>query len=107
MELSLELKKQYDRLEKEKNALYRLGREKAEAERKYRVALQQEELKLKEKGYAATLISDLARGNEEVANLKFERDVAETMYKSAIASLTATISQGSILKDLYDKLEEI
>jgi hypothetical protein len=59
------------------------GRELAEAERKYRVELAKEMLILRDDKKPATLISDLARGKEEIALLKFTRDYSETLYESA------------------------
>lgn len=57
-----------------------LGLKKAKAEREYKIALQKEMLKLKTDGYKVTIIPDMARGNEIVANLRFNRDVAESTY---------------------------
>lgn len=57
-----------------------LGLKKAKAEREYRIALQKEMLKLKTDGYEVTIIPDMARGNEIVANLRLNRDVAESTY---------------------------
>jgi hypothetical protein len=105
--LNQELMKQYERLEREKNALFRLGKEKADAEREYRKALYQEILILRDQKLPATLISDLARGSKRVSDLKFARDAADTTYRAALASMEATRSQSSILKELYDKHEEI
>ena len=59
------------------------GREKAEAERKYRIELAKEMLILRDDKKPATILSDLARGKEEIAQLKFIRDYAETLYESA------------------------
>ena len=60
------------------------GRELAEAERDYKIMLRQEALKLRsEKGMPVTLISQIIYGVPEVANKRFKRDVAETMYKTA------------------------
>lgn len=58
------------------------GINKARAERDYRIALAQEELRLKAEGYPATLINDLSRGNERVAELRMERDIAEALYET-------------------------
>ena len=107
IQLNQELMKQYERLEREKNALFRLAKEKADAERDYRRALYQQILILRDQKLPATLISDLARGSETVSDLKFKRDVADTHYKAALASMEATRSQSSILKEIYDKQNEV
>src|SRR5690554_1277491 len=67
--------------------LRKRGQAKAEAEKNYRVALQQEILKLRAEGYPATLINDLARGKKEIAELKMQRDIAETMWESAMQKI--------------------
>ena len=56
------------------------GIKKAKAEMDYRIALAQEQLRLKDGKMPATLIMDLSRGNEKVAGLRMERDIAEVLY---------------------------
>jgi len=63
------------------------GQENAEAERAYRVALAAKILVERDKGTPVTIISDICRGNAEIADLKFKRDVAEVMYKSAMEAI--------------------
>ena len=65
----------------------RYGRELAAAERDYKIALRQEALKLREGGMAVTMIDKVVYGVPEVANKRFERDIAETMYKTAQESI--------------------
>src|SRR5699024_3601001 len=67
--------------------LGKCGRSSAEAERKYRVALKQHILSEHDKGRPVTRISDVSRGSEEIASLRFDRDVAEIMYKSALEAI--------------------
>lgn len=52
----------------------------AEAKRQYYIRLRQEELYLRNCGYPVTLIPDMARGEHEVASLRFEKDKAEVIY---------------------------
>lgn len=61
-------------------SLKTLGLEKAQTERDYKVRQAKEILKLKAEGYPATLIQDLVKGNEEVAELRLKRDIAESSY---------------------------
>lgn len=63
------------------------GQAKAKAERDYRVALAKKMLELREKGTAVTIISDLCRGDEEIARLKMERDIAESLYESNMQAI--------------------
>ena len=57
------------------------GNELAEAERDYKVCLRQEALKLRaEKNMPVTLINQIIYGVPEVAEKRFKRDIAQTMY---------------------------
>jgi len=59
------------------------GIETARTEKDYRIALRSEFLRLKAEGEKVTIMSDLARGKEDIAELKMQRDIADTLYKSA------------------------
>ena len=55
----------------------------AEKERDYKICLRQEALKLRsEKGMPVTLINQIIYGVPEVADKRFKRDIAETMYQT-------------------------
>ena len=58
-------------------------REYAKRERDYRVALSKRLLQRKAEGYAVTILSDVVRGEEDIAQLKYERDIAEGLRNSA------------------------
>lgn len=58
------------------------GKIKAIAERDYRIALAKEILLLRDSGVPVTIISDICRGNVEVADLKVKRDIADSFYES-------------------------
>lgn len=80
------------------------GRDYAEAESKYRSALAKEILRLRdEEGYPVTLVPDLARGNPEVANLKVERDCAESLYKSALEAINVNKLRIKVLEAQVDR----
>ena len=63
--------------------LKKSGRELAEKERIYKEALSEEALRLKDGGMAVTMIDKIIYGRREVSSKRFERDVAEVMYKAA------------------------
>lgn len=73
-------------LNKGNSKLKTLGLMKAQAEKAYRVRLAEEILKLREEKYPATLIIELAKGNEDVAELRLQRDVAENSYYACISA---------------------
>jgi hypothetical protein len=55
----------------------------ARAEAAYRVELAKETLKLRADGMAATLVPDLAKGNERISSLRLERDIAKGLLDAA------------------------
>lgn len=79
------------------------GRAAAEAEQIYRVKLAEKILELREGGYPATLIGDLARGDKEVARLKFERDCSEVVYENAQEAINVFKRQIDVLREQIDR----
>lgn len=68
--------------------MQKYGNELAEAERNYKICLREEALKLRTtKDMPVTLINQVVYGVPEVADLRFKRDVAETMYKVSQESI--------------------
>ena len=54
----------------------------ATAEKNYKQKLREEALKLKSEGMPVTLIDKVIYGIPEVAQLRFQRDVCETVYQA-------------------------
>ena len=80
MDLFNDIQELTNRLNASIKQLAKYGKELAEAERDYKIALRQEALKLRaEKGMPVTLIQQVVYGVDEVANKRFKRDVAESM----------------------------
>jgi len=92
------------RLQNASSEIFFIGKEKAETERAYRLALMREIMKLRAEGLQATLINDVARGN--VADLLFARDAAEVKFKSAQESMAALKSTLSALQSVLRIQEE-
>lgn len=67
-------------------------------EQNYRIALSKRLMQRKSEGYSVTNLSDIVRGEEDIARLKFERDIAEGLMKSA--------EKGTDFYKLYAKLME-
>lgn len=59
------------------------SKELAEKERAYRLALAQAITTLRAEGNAATVCADLARGDKQVADLRYHRDVAQGVLDAA------------------------
>ena len=83
-ELMNEIQDTYDELKGAVNKLAADGREKAKTEQEYRIALKQESLRLKDSGMSVTLIDKVVYGVQEVAEKRFNRDVAQTMYENTL-----------------------
>ena len=79
------------------------GREYAECERDYKIELTKQVLKLRNEGQSVTLIPLVAYGIKEVADLRFKRDVAEAMYKSAQEFINNTKLELRIMQDQYSR----
>lgn len=73
------------------------GKAYAQAEREYKVALAKRIMQEREKGTPVTIISDICRGDQEIARLRFERDCAEVVYKSAMEAIQSIKLQIRIL----------
>lgn len=98
-----EISAQSRKLDVALSELGKRGRSYAEAERKYRVALKQKILIERDKGTPVTTISDICRGSEQIASLRFDRDVAEIMYKSALEAINVYKLQLRLLENQADR----
>lgn len=88
-ELFLELRDKQALLEKALGEFGRRGRNYANAEQNYRVALAKKILIERDNKLPVTIIGDVCRGDSEIAKLKFERDVADVTYQAAQAAIQA------------------
>ena len=73
------------------------GRSYAEAEQSYKIALAKKILTERDKGIPVTIISDICRGDAEIARMRFERDCADVVYKSAMEAINSYKLQIRIL----------
>lgn len=99
MDLYLEMQKRIEDLDISIKSLRKTSAEYAEAYKLYRIALAKELMRLKEQGVAATLTSDIARGNEEIAQLKFNEISTEAIYKANLESINAIKLQIRVLEN--------
>ena len=83
MELWQEIEKELELLDKAVRALKPRGLKRAETERDYRTALSKLLLIMRADGMPVTHLADIAKGTDEIAALRFERDKAEVLYESA------------------------
>ncbi len=105
--ISKEMQTIIHRINENMKELWKLSNAKAETERDYRIALQQEILTLRSKGIQATLIPDIARG--ATAELKFKRDTAEALYnttKDSLRALQASLNAYQTMVRFQEDLSE-
>lgn len=82
MDLYQELQKKTIDLDKSIKSLRTNGTAYAQAEKDYKVRLRLECLRLRDEGMAVGLIDKTCYGIPEVAELRYQRDVAEAVYKA-------------------------
>lgn len=83
--------------------LKRRGQKYAEAERDYRVALAKQMLTERDNGMPVTIISDICKGKSEIAQLRFSRDCAEVLYKSAMEAINSMKLQIRLMDSQLDR----
>lgn len=97
MDLMNEIAAKTASLDKSIRALRGLGTAYAQAEHDYKEALAKKILVERDKGTPVTIISDVCRGDPHIAKLRFERDVAEVVYKAAMEAINGLKLQIKIL----------
>ena len=73
----------FEQLMSELEALRRTGQQYAENEADYRKALRIAILNERQKGTPVTIIGDVCRGQEQIAEAKRRRDCSEAIYKAS------------------------
>ena len=102
-DLYLELQGHMAMLNKTMRALEPHGRAAAQADHDYRVALTQKILTERDKGTPVTIVSDVCRGDREIARLRLERDIADVVYKSAMEAINCYKLQIKVLENQIDR----
>lgn len=102
-DLITELNSKVNYLENRIRALAENGKQYAIAYTNYRVALAKELTKLKAEGYAITLAGDIARGNPEIAKLKYKEIATEAIYKANLEDINATKLHIKILENQIER----
>ena len=95
------------RLNKAIIELHTQGKAMSEAEKDYKVALAHKILQLRTENVPVTIINDLARGDERIAELRFKRDLARSLYETAkegMRSLRVTASVYQTIAKIQDEV---
>lgn len=99
MELYDELQKRIRQLDFAIRELRKNGTAYAEAERDYKIKLREEILKLRDEGMAVGVIDKTCYGIPSVAELRFKRDVAKTVYEANMEGINSTKLQLRLLEN--------
>lgn len=88
-DLYSELQSKIKQLEVSIRQLRKSGTDYAEAERDYKILLRTECLKLRDSGMAIGMIDKTCYGIPSVAEARFKRDCAETVYKANLEAINS------------------
>ena len=89
MDLYTELQSKIKQLDYSIKNLRQNGTEYAKAEKEYKILLRQECLKLRDEGVAIGLIDKTCYGIPSVAELRYKRDVAKTIYMANLEAINS------------------
>lgn len=103
MDLLNELNQKLNQLDVSVKQLRTTGSAYAKAERDYKIKLREECLKLRDEGMAIGMIDKTAYGIPSIAELRFQRDCAETIYKANQESINSIKLQIRILESQIDR----
>ena len=98
MDLFNELQIKLNELNVSIKKLRETGTAYAEAEKNYKILLRQECLKLRDDGMAIGMIDKTCYGIPSVAEARFKRDVAETIWKANQEAINSTKLQIRIIE---------
>jgi hypothetical protein len=98
MELLTELGQKLGELSASIKLLRENGNNLAKAERDYRMELSKEALRMRSEGMAIGMIELTIRGQQNIAELGFRRDIAEVMYKTNQEHINVTKIQVKVIE---------
>lgn len=98
-DLMTELQAKVRQLDASIRQLRKSGSDYAEAEKEYKILLREECLKLRDGGMAIGLIDKTCYGIKTVAEARFKRDVAETVYKANLEAIASIKLQLRLLEN--------
>lgn len=74
----------------------------AQAEKNYRIKKREAELYYRDKGYPASMLGDLAKGQSDIADLAYMRDLAQYAYDANREAVMAKKLVINTLRDIYN-----
>lgn len=103
MDLYEEINKLIQQLDYSVKTLRTNGSELALKEHDYKIKVAQKVFELKSQGTPATLINLTIYGDKEVAKLRYERDIAETIYNANQESINSIKLKLRILENQLNR----
>lgn len=103
LDLYTELQEKTKQLSVSIKELRRSGTAYASAERDYKILLRQECLKLRDDGMAIGMIDKTCYGIPSVAEARFKRDVAETIYKANLEAINSIKLQMRLIESQLNR----
>ena len=103
MDLWQEIQEKKEKLNKAIDTLARNGRDLAEKERDYKMAVNKKALQLRAEDMPVTLINQVIYGYEDIADLRFKRDTAEVVYNSNLEYINVIKLVLRILENQLDR----
>lgn len=103
MELWQEITTELTMMQRAVNELKARGRTRAETEYKFRMALSKRLTELRAEGNPVTHLADIARGEPEIAKLRLERDIAESLYESCLEAINVYKIKIRVLENQYSR----
>lgn len=94
-----QIEKKSKKLDKAIQELATNGYDLAEKEKKYKTAVSQKALELRANDTPVTLINQIIYGYKEIADLRFDRDVAEVKYNANLEYINVIKLQIRILEN--------
>ena len=98
-----ELQQKIKELEISIKQLRTSGTNYAQAERDYKILLRQEVLKMRDEGQAIGVITLTCYGIPSVAEARFKRDIAETIYKANLEAISTIKLQIRVLENQINR----
>lgn len=103
MDLFLELENKRKMLDASIKELRKSGTNLAQSEKEYKIALRTECLKLRSEGMPIGLLDKVCYGVPQIAELRFKRDVADTIYKANLEAINSIKLEIRIIQNQIDK----
>lgn len=103
MDLFLELESKRKALDVSIKKLRESGTNLAQAEKDYKILLRTECLKLREQGMPIGMIDKTCYGIVSVAEARFKRDVADTIYKANLEAINSIKLEIRIIQNQIEK----